>query len=310
MKLLFPVPKFDKPRGIESGLLSFFFCLTEMDHEVVLYSPILGECAQFAEERKIATCIDTLEGFEGCDVAIGHDGTLDDIKRLDCAFRFQILHDMIGGALSPTNPLIENVDGYFAVTEQIRQYLLCAGKRVIDIIRQPIDLSRFEPKEPLKKSKPRVLYFDSGHDQTEYVRAQVQAACNYMDLEFYTLGLTEKNLRWDVQEVLNQSDLVIASTRCAIEAMACGRNVIIASAWSKDFGTGLGGFVNSRSFDRHMGMNYTGADPIGPVTTDYLVSEIEKYNPGIGLDLRCLIEPAHNMWECTRRLMAGIDRVT
>lgn len=159
-----------------------------------------------------------------------------------------------------------------AVTEEIAQ-----GDPDVTIIRNPVDMHRFEATRHVSDVPERICYIANG----QQLRAVpiIEEACNGLTVD--VMDGTVSN----VEDRINQADIVISFGRGALEAMACKRNVISADwRWYMDGFSGAG-MIEPHNFDRIKAYNFTGRnDPI-QFTADRLSEELAKYDPARGSQL-------------------------
>ncbi len=147
--------------------------------------------------------------------------------------------------------------------------VVARGNRVI---RNGIDCERFKPTK-INKELKNILYLSN----TDYAGGLdfIKEAC-----EGYNLVWIEEN-RFDIEKLIEKADLVISLGRGALEAMACGKNVIygdLRKNYMKNF-TG-GGMITPETYEDFK----TGKWQISgkEFTIRELKNELEKYNPEFG----------------------------
>lgn len=167
-----------------------------------------------------------------------------------------------------------DADVNVAVSEEIAQ-----GQ--CQVIRNGIDCDSFNPEVPINRKLKRILYLSSPN-YGGAGRDIVKAACK----DYEVISIVEHVT--DIRKLIYEADLVLSFGRGALEAMACGRNVVSADyrPYYMDKFCG-GGVVNYKSFDIMKQDNFTGR-LLGQVefTEETLRMEIEKYDYELGFWLR------------------------
>jgi glycosyltransferase involved in cell wall biosynthesis len=108
--------------------------------------------------------------------------------------------------------------------------VICMSKRAFNhidapvklLINQPIDLDRFNVRKPINDELQKVLMLDARNNN--FYTSKIQSACAELGIYCQTLGknIFGDNSRFDVETVINTSDLVIGYGRSIYEALACG----------------------------------------------------------------------------------------
>lgn len=114
-------------------------------------------------------------------------------------------------------------DAYVAISSEVELHLLRSGvRKPIKVIYNGIDLERFKPTSTALQEPQFVLSLSQSEQLNDYLKNYFTS--RYVHFE----GLNKyKNPKWSIEEVINMSDLVISCGRGAMEALACGRPVIV-----------------------------------------------------------------------------------
>lgn len=302
MKILFTVDEFTDPRGTQSGIIAMCSVLSKIGAEPRIYSPKLGECARLCHSYGLAKCSSNLMDLLPWDITWGNHQCLGDVS--SNAPRMQFIHDYANGKLIPNNNPVKGVDLYVPVTQTISDHLPSLGiapYRIGPVMPQAIDMMRFMPSTHMNEKPKRIAYVDSGHDMTMKYFPLVKQAVEAYGCEFLCAG--PDKLRWDVEVAYNLCDIVVASTRCAIEAMACGRNVVVMSSWDRSHGVGLSGMVTPFNVKAHLETNYMGTVQPKKVGVAELMTEFRNYDASRGRALRKHAESFHNAAMIVERLI-------
>jgi glycosyltransferase involved in cell wall biosynthesis len=166
-------------------------------------------------------------------------------------------------------PPLSRIGRVFAVSEVCRDRLIAAGEtRRIDLLLNPVDLDRFQPRSPLPKEPRRALVLTKNAKHLPAVRAAAAA----VNLRLDELGPGVGHVVDDLHVRLHDYDIVFATGRMALEALACGCAVIIADS------RGLAGLVHSDVVDAWRQHNLGQRLLDRPVSAAGLKSEIERYD--------------------------------
>lgn len=115
----------------------------------------------------------------------------------------------------------KSADAFVAISQEVQNHLTLKGLPS-KIILNGINLKRFRSNEPINRNLTSVLSLCQSRDANSIIKA----CCKKMGLSYKEAYKYEAPI-WDVEHLINQSDLVIGLGRSAYEAMSCGRPVII-----------------------------------------------------------------------------------
>lgn len=108
-----------------------------------------------------------------------------------------------------------------------------------------------------------------------------------MGIKFRHLGYTS-HPKFNVEDYINESDIVVSLGRGVLEAMACQRPVIVYDRRRGD------GYINESTYRRSRMNNFSGRAYCLECRTKIIKGEIEKYNPDDGVMNRNLVLRHHN----------------
>ncbi len=95
-----------------------------------------------------------------------------------------------------------------------------------------------------------------------------------------------KERKWNVEDIINESDLVISLGRGAYESMACGRNLVIFDRRNYMESSIGDGFVTIDNIGLYIKNNCSGRFSNTEYDFELLANEIMKYNIRHGDDLK------------------------
>ena len=193
---------------------------------------------------------------------------------------YHFIHNIMSG--NYMNPYADKI---FCFSERVYNYIDFSNK---ELIRNGIDIKRFKYIKPKKELK-NILVFDSRNNafQNSKVLAASSMLGKYMSFLGEDLNHNIHN-RWNVEDYIKSSDLVIAVGRSAIESLAMGKNVLIANINQAN------GLVTEDNFDEHTETNFSGWTKYRNDNYDvsYLAKQFKLYNP---VSLRDLVIKKYNI---------------
>lgn len=169
------------------------------------------------------------------------------------------------GVLPELEQPIEGADEYVAVSEEVQANLADKGFKS-KVIRNPIDMERFKPEEPVNDTLQNILFLSN---YTSNVANVVESACCGYNFKKIGGGTVVPN----VEDYMNWADLVVTLGRGVLEALSCNRNVIIA-----DYGGG-DGFVTPENILEYRKKNNSGRTRRKMFTIDEFRKEMSLYDP-------------------------------
>ena len=261
--------------------------LNKRGHNVTVYSPFLGKIAKEIQLAGIRV-IDNLNSIqrEHFDVIHSHHN----IPTIQARTYFpntpivRVVHGIIPFLEQPAS-ISPGSSFYVAISEEVKKHLLDKGISgdKIKIIRNWIDISKFIYKAPAKQLKNILVLSNHFTFENEKILKQ---AVSKLQVTYAHVGLPENSLA-DAHKAILKSDLVITIGRGVLEAVSCGKNVLIWDIHGAD------GMLTKDNFHQLRQHNFSGRTNKLHYTVPGLVREIKKYSPHNGTELRKLIEKEH-----------------
>jgi len=180
-----------------------------------------------------------------------------------------------------------NIQRYIAVSEEVRDNLISRtyiSRQNVIIVRNFVDTNRFFPKKEIL-DKPRTLLFLSNRYSLK-VYKNIREACSRAGLKLLCIGKSKRV--FNVENYINKADIVISLGRGALEAMSCGRAVIVYDYQGGD------GMITRENINEIRKNNFSGRRFKRDYTINELVKEIQKYNKSMGEINRSIILENHN----------------
>ncbi len=156
-------------------------------------------------------------------------------------------------------------DAYVSVSESVSRHIPFTS----EIIRNPLDLERFRPRSLVSSSVSRVAFVSNRQGDARSIVDE--AACLLPEVEFRVVG--GETAVDDVEDVYDWADLVIGIARTAVEALACGRDVI-----AFDY-CGFHGRVTKENLAYMYDVNFGGHAQGRWPSAQELANEIAAFNP-------------------------------
>ncbi len=192
-------------------------------------------------------------------------------------------------------------DFYVAVSEEVAAKMVLFGFAP-KIIRNPIDLERFKPVNPLNEKLTNVLVIS---DSLSGIRL-CRLACKLLEVNMEFCGKVKP--RFNMEEQINSADLVISLGRGAYEAMACGREVLVFDYRDyMDIGWG-DGIITAENFQNLTRHNCSGRHHKYVWDPQQLADIMRGYSPEKGARNRMLAEKNLDVKEIVNQylVLAGL----
>jgi glycosyltransferase involved in cell wall biosynthesis len=253
VRLLITNHGLDRPAGTETYLLTIVPELMRRGHQVSCFAAELGEAAK---RLRALGAVVTQDPTSVAEPDVVHASHVDVTHEAMAAwpltpFVFVSHGSGIREVLEQPPVARSQVQRWIAVSEWVRDVLSTRDQiaaEAITVIRNPVDLDRYRPLQPVR-STPRTALLFSNHNDPRFDRT-LEDACRIAGLELRRTGGVAR--RWDVVSELNHADVVITIGRGAIEAMACGRPVVLLQIFGGD------GPLTPENAEEALASNYSG----------------------------------------------------
>ena len=166
-----------------------------------------------------------------------------------------------------------SVRRWLACDETVADGLVSQGGVPADRLRvllNAVDMERFRPGPPLPERPVRALAVAKNGQHM----AAVAAACDRAGIACDFVGHAADLVVSEIESLLPHYDLVFASALGALEAMACGRAVIVCD------GRGLAGFCDRAQWAAGRRLNFGLRTLTRKPTEEALLAEIGRYDAG------------------------------
>jgi glycosyltransferase involved in cell wall biosynthesis len=272
-QILFTNVHLDNFAGTESVVRDLAIGMLARGHRPMVYSPRLGRVADLIRSRGIPVVDDLRLLQEPPDVIHGHHyiQTAEAVIRFPDVPAINVCHGWVNWVESP--PRFPQIRRYGAVSEATRDRLVLESgipPELVSHFPNAVDLDRFPARtEPLPERPRRLLAFSvqRGHLPV------LSAVAEQLGADLDVLDGSSASATADPATVLRSSDLVFATGRSALEALAVGCAVVVAD------GAGLGGLVTRDRLEQMRAANFALRLLTEPVTVEAVLAEVELYQP-------------------------------
>lgn len=273
MRILITNKVLNQRTGTETAVRDIAIGLIRGGHEVMVYSPVLGDIAHEVANAG-ATVADDLRQFtKKPDVIHGHHNleTVHALAHFPDAPGIFVMHDI--KAWHDVPPVTPQIKRYVAVSifarERLERYGIPAD--FIRIIFNSFDPACFPLRQQLREKPVKALLFFSNAPAYGFIEP-VQTACAELDIALDLIGEGFGNLQSNPGAVLPEYDLVFGTGRCAIEAAATGAAVILYGS------AGLGPLITTENIAFLQERNFGRLLLHAPHETGAIIEQIRKYD--------------------------------
>lgn len=267
MRILLGTHYLAKTGGTESYTFALAMELKRLGHEVEHFAIIRGGVSSMLEEKGVPFM--TSDHY---DLILANHTTV--VEQLwPKGFIVQTCHGNIAELEQPS----PYADAYVAVSEEVREHLRSKGYKAAAVIANGIDCNRFCPKRPVSPTLQTVLSLCQSDVANDFIRR----CCQQEGIRFLQSNKFTDNV-WSIEELINESDLVVGLGRSAYDAMACGRCVLVYD-YREYMGEFLGdGMLTPESIQKSMLCNCSGRSNRLKYNEETFIKELQKYSPELG----------------------------
>lgn len=162
---------------------------------------------------------------------------------------------------------------YVGVSELLGERLVSSGIPAdrVEVLGNAVDLGRFRPRSALPQVPRRALVFSNSATEEVYLPL-VRSVCTPLGISLDVIGRDAGAPMTAPEERLGNYDLIFASGRCALEALAIGAAVIVCDE------SALAGMVTTKDLGRMRALNFGLRLIQNPLRAETLRHEIERYD--------------------------------
>lgn len=258
-----------KTGGTENYTYAIIVELLRLGHRVEYFTFQKGEISDRIESLGVKFKSKRIYDL----IIANHNTTIETLHKNGCII--QTCHGI--------TPILEQpsgrADSHVSVSYEVQQYLRKKNIESI-LINNGIDCTRFIDKSEIHNNLTSVLSLCQSEEANQFI----SDCCNEINVTFRKINKFIDNL-WDIEDIINQSDLVIGIGRSVYDAMACGRTIISYDnrRYSRDFGDG---YLNKENIELSLKFNCSGRGAQKTFTKEAFIRELRKYNKSDGAFMR------------------------
>lgn len=257
--------------GTEIQIRNIALELLRQGHRPLVYSPELGPIAAELRNASIPVVSDLNNIEQTIDIVHGHHlpTTVAALARFAETPAIFVCHDFVAWHDEP--PKLPSILRYVGVDEAVYDRLTLENGITPDkvhVLLNAVDINRFVPGPQLPARPRRALAFAKNQGHLD----AITAACSQRGIHLDVIGQAVGRTHNMPECVLGDYDLVFASALSAMEAMACGRAVVICD------GRGLAGMCDVARFAAWRRLNFGLRTLRKPLTPHTIGAEIDRYD--------------------------------
>lgn len=268
MKILLMSPWQEFFLGTETHIYAMAQELKELGHEVSVFTFLKKVSWEFLRNLDIELLEDEVP--DRFDLAI-INGNNCFVKVPKSAFKIFISNGTVPSVEYP----IPGADAYVSISEEVQHNLKKHDYPTV-IIPNGINHDRFYSTKKISKKLKTVLLLNNQMKQDWQDFHTINNVCNKMGIALIPVGLGFGTTQWEVERLINETDLVLSMGRGIYESMACGRNAIIIG-----YGR-IVGLVENKTYPEFIKFNCASRVVHPLITEENLTSEFKKYNQSQG----------------------------
>jgi hypothetical protein len=260
--------------GTESFVRALARGLQRKGHSVIAFSsdPTQQERLLESDVVPVATDLERLPFRPDIIHAQHHLDVMTTLASLPGVPALYLCHGAVWREAVPKHPRIYR---YGAVSRTLAQRITIESNIAAEdvaVLLNAVDLEEFPTVRRPPARPRRALFYNGRHTPDSPTVSAIREATARVGLELEFIGATFDRMALFPQHVLPDYDLVFASGRSAIEALACGCAVVVLGR------TSCGELVRSENFDRYRQVNFTIAVNSPPPSADAITSELQRYS--------------------------------
>ncbi|MFT4800823.1 MAG: glycosyltransferase involved in cell wall biosynthesis [Flavobacteriaceae bacterium] len=171
-------------------------------------------------------------------------------------------------------PILEQpslkANGYVSISQEVQNHLSSLGFSS-KIVLNGINLDRFKSKTSISKELQTVLSLCQSDEANRFIKK----CCEHLNLKFLKANKFEDNI-WEIEKLINNSDLVVGLGRSAYDAMSCGRPVIVYD--NREYLGAIGDGYVKNILGLSIQNNCSGRYFNNQFSEELFIRELKKYN--------------------------------
>lgn len=239
-----------------------FFLAKELakTHDVFVYTPEQGKVSERMKE--FAVVLDKPEG-EFDIILYNHNNTFSENFKAKCAI------NSIHGIFPPLEKPLPGMDAYVAISGEIRDKYKELNPVIIP---NGINTEVFKPNGKKKRFVKKLLFLSNYKSDFSKLLRKVAYS---LGMTFGRIGGKAGEDKFDIVDDLNSADIVVGLGRSALEAMSCGKKVIVAD--KRNYADlGMDGFLTRENVKQSAYNNFSGRAFRKEITFASVRNEVKK----------------------------------
>lgn len=271
--------------GTETYLLTLARELLALGHRPFLYAPYLGGAVARETRRMGVELTDRLDRLAGAplDVAhVSHNLVAYQVRRAFPSLPMVFVSHGVVPFLEQPPAADLGISAFVAVSEEVAANLAASGvpRERIRIVRNFVDVERFRPAGPIGPRPRRLLVLS--YRMEKDIEARLRRAASSAGIRVSRIGRGRRLAR-DVRPHLHRADVCVTGGRGALEAMACGRAVIVHDYRHGD------GMITPENVMELAGCNFSGRARRETFDEERWLRELALYRPEMGEENRRVV---------------------
>lgn len=275
MKILITNNRLDtRPGGAETFVQDLARGLQEHGHSVMAYTSDLANRPRMMEGDLVPITTD-LSGLSFRPDIVHGQHHLDAMTALGALPEVPALYHCHGANWLETQPVHPRIYKYLAVSRTLVERMRIESNLAesqFELILNTVNLDRFTTVRSLPERPRRALFYNKVHHPASPTVAAVEEAAKRHGLTLDFLGRHFGELTDRPEERLPQYDIVFASGRSAIDALASGCAVIVLGRNS------CGPMVVASNYDSLRSVNFAVAANVLPTSAEAVAAQIATYS--------------------------------
>ncbi len=302
MKILITNNRLDtRPGGAETFVQDLARGLQEQGHSVMAYTSDLANRPRMMEGDLVPITTDLSRLSFRPDIVHGQHH-LDAMTAVGALPEVPALYHCHGANWLETQPVHPRIYKYLAVSRTLVERMRIESNLAesqVELILNSVNLDRFTTIRSLPERPKRALFYNKVHHPASPTVAAVKEAATRHGLELDFLGRLFGELTHRPEERLPLYDIVFASGRSAIDALASGCAVIVLGRNS------CGPMVCASNYEHFRSVNFSVAANVLPASADAIAGQIGSYSAEMSASItRRLREDADS-----RRMVARLIEI-
>lgn len=260
--------------GSESFVRDLGCTLKNLGHTVMAYSHNPGDARRLSELTMVEST-DNLRELKFRPDVIHAQHHLDAMAAIMALPGVPALYHCHGGVWRETPPRHPRIYHYLAMSRTLAERISIEANippANISVWLNTVDIQRFTTVRQLPTRPARALFYNKIHHSGSPTVAAIREATSKLGLSLDFIGRKFGPLVSNPETVLPNYDIVFASGRSAIDALACGCAVVVLGR------TSCGEMVVPENYDRIRGVNFSIAVNSAPATAEKIETQLRRYD--------------------------------